>query len=259
MNALAIVHAVGERLGACELTFLPRRTIDLSLARAQHRGYCAALRAAGVDVQVVETSPDHPDAVFVEDAAIVLDEIAVAAAMGVASRRAEVEALLPVVAAHRRVVRLAGAGTLEGGDVLRVGRTLFVGLSPRSDRLGLEALARAVQEVGYRVVGVPVHGCLHLKTACTAVADDALLVNRAWLETEPLAGMRLLDVDDREPFAANVVRLGQTVLGSASHPRTLDLLERLGHDVRAVALDELEKAEAGPTCLSLLVARAGSA
>src|SRR5262249_8045210 len=166
----AIVHAVPAALARCELTFVARRPIDVARARAQHRDYCALLMDCGLAVEVMDSSPDHPDAVFVEDAAVVLDEVAIACAMGARSRRAEVEALLPALARHRPVRRI-GKGTIEGGDVLRIGRTLFVGRSARTDDAGIAALTAIVAPLGYRVVPVGVRGCLHLKTACTALAD----------------------------------------------------------------------------------------
>lgn len=249
----ALVHAVGDRLGECELTFVRRQRIDVDRARTQHSAYCAALRACGVDVRVLNVSPALADAVFLEDAAVVLDEVAIAAVMGAPSRRTEVDNLAPVLAELRPLVRLRPPATLEGGDVLRVGRTLWVGQSPRTNAQGVAALAQAVLAFGYEVVPVRVHGCLHLKTACTALDDDTLLVNPDWIDTAPFAGRRLVAVDRGEPFAANVLRLRADLLTSASYPRTLERLLAAGYGVRALDISELEKAEAGVTCLSLVV------
>jgi len=255
---LALVHAVGAGIGECELTFLARRPIDVERARAAHAGYCACLRACGADVRLVDVSPQHPDATFIEDTFVVLDEVAVAGAMGVASRRAEVDALLPIVAAHRAVVRLPEGATLEGGDVLRVGRTLFVGRSRRTNDLGIAALASATAELGYRVVAVPVDGCLHLKTACTAVDDETVLCNPEWVDVARFAPLRVVPVPEAEPFGGNVLRVGGALVASAAHPRTAELLTGLGHRVHLVDIGELEKAEAGVTCLALLFADRGA-
>ena len=159
----------------------------------------------------------------------------------------------PVLQRHRPVQRVLPPATLEGGDVLRIGRTLYVGRSARTDQRGIVALAAIVNPLGYRVVPVDVHGCLHLKTACTAAADDLLLANPAWLDLAPFAGLRIVAVDPSEPFAANLLRLDHTLLASASHPRTNAQLRALGLPLRTVAIDELEKAEAGMTCMSLLL------
>ena len=251
---LALVHAAGDALAHCELTFVARAPIDVARARAQHAAYGELLRACGVRVHAVNVSPEHADAVFIEDAAVVLDELAVATSMGAPSRRAEVDHLLPVLATHRRVVRIELPATLEGGDVLRVGRRLFVGLSPRTNAAGAAALSRVAEPFGYRVVPVRAQGCLHLKTACTALDDATLLLNPAWVDAASFPGMRPLAVPASEPFAANVLRLGTTLCASASHPRTAGILAGAGYDVRTVDISELEKAEAGMTCLSVLIA-----
>lgn len=250
---LLLVHAVTESLARCELTFVGRQPIDVARARDQHRAYCQLLTGLGVDVREVNTSPSHPDAVFIEDNVVVLDELAIMTSMGAASRLAEVERLLPVVAEYRPVRRIEPPATLEGGDVLRIGRTLYVGRSPRTDQRGIEALAHLVEPHGYEVVAVSVHGCLHLKTAVTALTDDTLLGNPAWFDAAAFGGRHVVPVDAAEPFAANTLRVGDRVVMSASHPRTVACVRRLGLVVHEVAMDELEKAEAGVTCLSVLL------
>lgn len=248
----ALVHAVGPALARCELTYVARQPIDLARAAEQHAEYCATLAAHGVDVEVVNVSPEHPDAVFVEDTAIVLDEIAIATSMGTGSRRGEVERIVPLLERALPVVRIEPPARIEGGDVLRIERTLYVGLSQRTDAAGIAALTAIVGPHGFRVVPVPVYGCLHLKTACTAIDARTVLVNPDWLDTRPFLGLEQVPVPSEEPFGANTLPIGDTVLVSESHPRTADLLHRRGHRVRPVDIGELEKAEAGLTCLSLL-------
>lgn len=254
---LALVHAVTAALAGCELTFVPRQPIDVDRARSQHDDYCRLLATLGLRVRSVATSPEHPDAVFVEDCAVVVGDRIVATRMGVASRAAEVERLLPVLAGYGPVHRLAAPAVLEGGDVLQVQRTLYVGLSPRTNEHGIEALARLLAPSGHRVVPVPVHGCLHLKTAVTALADDTLLANPNWVDMAAFDGLRVVPVDAGEPFAGNVLRLGDAVVASATHHRTNARLRQLGFVVHTVGIDELEKAEAGVTCLSLILSGAG--
>ncbi len=252
-RVLALTHAVGAALARCELTFVARAPIDVDVARAQHAAYRRALQACGAEVRVVDVSPDCPDAVFVEDAVVALHDRAILTRMGVASRRGEVDNLAPMVAAHRPLLRIDAPATLEGGDVLRVGRTLYVGRSPRTDAAGIAALARHAEPAGYRVVPVEVHGCLHLKTGCTALDAETLLANRAWVDTAAFAGMRVVEVDAREPFGANTLTVGGTTLVSAAHPRTAARLDALGVRLLVVDIAELEKAEAGLTCLSVLL------
>lgn len=249
---IAIAHRVSDRLAECELTFARRLPIDVERARAQHQGYCDLLRRLGLDVHVVDVSPQHADAVFVEDTAVVLDEVAIATAMGAPSRREEVEAMLPVLARWRRVLRIAD-GTLEGGDVLRLGRDLFVGCSRRTDRAGIRACERLVAPLGYRVHAVPIERCLHLKTAVTAIGERTLLANPAWVDAAAFRECRVLAVPTDEPTGANVLRIGDAVCVPASHPATAALLRAQGLAVHTIDIGELEKAEAGLTCLSLLI------
>jgi dimethylargininase len=248
----AITRAPGSELPRCQLTHLQRQPLDWALAQRQHRAYQEALRRAGVEVVELPADPALPDGVFVEDTAVVLDEVAVLASLTPASRRAEPAAVEAALVPHRTLARLPAEARLEGGDVLRVGRTLFTGLSTRTDEAGLRALASAVRPFGYVVVAVPVQGCLHLKTACCALDERTLLVHRPWLDTAALAGFRLVDVPAEEPWAANVLVLPGRVLVSASHPRTIGLIESMGYPAFAVDVSELHKAEAGLTCMSLV-------
>lgn len=257
-SLVALTHVVTPALAECELTFVGRQPIDVDRAMRQHGAYCQALTSLGCEVRSLAVNPQHPDAVFVEDTLVVLDEIAIAGAMGVASRRGEVQRLLPTVAAYRPIERVAAPATLEGGDVLRVGRTLFVGASPRTNADGIARLRALAVPLGYRVVPVPVRGCLHLKTACTALDDDTFLLNPDWLDVAALQApraRRVVQVAAEEPFAANTLRVGQGLLASASFPRTAERLSRAGFVVGLLDVSELEKAEAGLTCMSVVFAR----
>jgi dimethylargininase len=184
---------------------------------------------------------------------VVLDEVAVLCSMGAESRRGERAGVERELLRYREVRRIELPATLEGGDVLRVGRRLLVGLSARTNRAGAEALEAVVQRFGYRVLPVPVRGCLHLKTACTALPDDTLLVNPCWVDLAALEGFRTVRVPVDEPWAANTLTAGETVLLAAEYPRTAHLLRRRQLDVRPVALSELAKAEGAVTCMALLL------
>lgn len=247
----AVTRQPGD-LSRCELTYLERRPIHMERALQQHREYEELLRRLGVQVHSLPAEPDLPDAVFVEDAAIVLDEVAVLPHMGAPSRRAEIESLATALAPHRRIVRLAPPGRLDGGDVLRLGRELYVGLSSRTDRAGAAALRAVIEPLDYSVHTLPVRGCLHLKSAVTAAGRDTLLVNPSRVDTASFSTFELLPVPEEEPDAANVLCVGDAVVASARFPRTLRLLRAHGFDVRPLDNSELLKAEAGLTCTSLL-------
>jgi len=207
----------------------------------------------GVEVESLSPLEAYPDSVFIEDNAIVLDELAVVTSLGKASRQGEVMSLRPILSRFRSLVDLLPPATIEGGDVLRVGKRLIVGVSSRTNQRGVEALREIVEPLGYDVTTVSIHHCLHLKTACTALDEETLLVNSEWLDVEVFKQFRLLSVPSSEPFGANVVRVADGILANAIFPRTLEVLRKAGHSVIEVDISEFSKAEAGVTCLSLII------
>jgi dimethylargininase len=248
----AITRAVSPAINQCEVGFIERQEIDLAKANDQHRQYDALLAELGAQVVTLPAEPDYPDSVFVEDPAVVVDEVAVMTRMGAASRRGESESLARAVSAYRPLRWLHDPSTLEGGDVMRIGRTLYVGMSHRTNRAGIEELTNELAPLGYSVVPVAVRGALHLKTTCCWLGDGAILAKREWLDLEPLAQFRILDVAPGEERAANVLLVGGSVIVPASFPRTAERLAHAGLHVRLLDVSELMKAEAGVTCCSLI-------
>lgn len=250
---IAITRKVSAALGDCLLSHLERRPIDVELARRQHAAYERLLGELGYEVRSLPAEPELPDSVFVEDAAVVLDEVAIVTRPGAEARRRETDSVAAALAPYRPLLRLEAPATLDGGDVLRLGRTLWVGLSRRTGETGAERLRALTAPYGYAVATVPVRGCLHLKSAVTEVGEGALLLNPAMVEPRSFAGHRLIEVDPAEPLAANALRAGGAVIVPEHHPRTRRRLERMGLDVRPVPATEVAKAEGGVTCCSLLV------
>jgi len=248
----AITREVSLKLGDCEISFQDRQPIDVELAMRQHIAYQAALAELGANVITLPTLPDQPDCVFVEDPAIVLDEVAIITRMRAESRRGESTSLADAVAPYRELRYLEAPATLEGGDVMRIDKTLYVGLSKRTNIAGIQQLAHLVEPFGYWVTPVELRGCLHLKSACCYLGDKTVLANRAWLDLDAFCGIHFIDVPAAEPHAANILRIGDTLLLPSSYPETRALLESRGFRVRTVDVSELIKAEAGVTCLSLL-------
>ena len=246
----ALTREVSPAIINCELEFLDRQPIDLALAVEQHTQYQECLTELGAHVEILPSGPDMPDGVFVEDPAIVLDEIAVITRMGAVSHRREGETLARALAPHRELRHIVEPGTLEGGDVMRVGKTLYVGYSRRTNIAGIQQLAAMLHPLGYFVVPVEVRGCLHLKTACTYIGDDTVLANRAWMDADAFCSLKFLDVP--EPRGANALQIDDTVVMPAAFPKTRELLERSGFRVRAIDNSEMLKAEAGVTCTSLI-------
>jgi len=249
---VAITRAVSPKIGQCELTHLERQAIDARLAQAQHGQYEACLAGLGCELHRLPAEPDLPDSVFVEDTAVVLDELAIITRPGAASRRPETESVARALEPFRRLAFVRPPGTLDGGDLLHAGRVLTIGLSGRSNQAGIEQMRRLVEPYGYRVEGVPLAGCLHLKSAVTQVAEDMLLINREWVDGRIFQGLKLIDVDPEEPLAANALLVGGTVIYPADYPRTRRRLEEAGISVQTVDVSELAKAEGGVTCCSLI-------
>ena len=249
----AITREISSAFQNCQLTYLPRVAIDLERARAQHDAYEWALVELGCTVRRVDSGAEVPDSVFVEDAAVVFREGAVIARPGAESRRAETQAVAEALArfglSHRDIQE---PGTLDGGDVLVVGRNVFVGASRRTNAAGINQLRQIVTRLGYSVRAVPVEDCLHLKSAVTAVGPKTLLINRNWVAADAFSDLRLIDVDDDEPHAANALLVGDVVICAAAFPKTRARLEQHGLRVKAVEVDEITKAEGGVTCCSLI-------
>jgi dimethylargininase len=249
---IALTRNVSLSINQCELTHLERSLIDVERAQAQHERYEEALTLIGCAIERLPPCPDLPDAVFVEDTAVVVDEIAVIANPGAPSRRPETVTVQEALACHRQLAQIEPPGTLDGGDVLRAGRRLWVGLSGRSNRAGVDQLASALRPFGYQVAGIELTSCLHLKTAVCQVAPDTVLLNRRWVDPSHFAGLEIIDVDETEPFAANALLVGEKLIHAASHVRTREMLEKRGFGVVPVDVSELAKAEAGVTCCSII-------
>ncbi len=250
---IALTRRPSSSLSTCEVTYVPPGRINHEFALQQYESYCQALREMGIEVQQLSPLEAYPDSVFIEDNAIVLDELAVVTTMGVSSRLGEVTSLRPILSQCRRVFDISPPATIEGGDVLRMGKRLFVGRSSRTNHFGVEALRAIVTPLGYEVLAVGIQQCLHLKTACTPLDEETLLVNPAWLDMAVLKPYRFVPVPSTEPFGANVLCLAQGILANAQYPRTVALIEKKWPSVRAVDLSEFSKAEAGVTCLSLIM------
>jgi dimethylargininase len=253
MPLIALTRAVPESLDQCELTHVERVPVDLGRARAQHAAYERALAALGCDVRHIPAAHEQPDSVFVEDTAIVLDEVAIVTRPGAASRRGETAAVAETLGAFRQLALLHEPATLDGGDVLRLGRTLYVGVGARTNDHGACELARHAVAFGYAVRTVRVDECLHLKSAVTELAPGLVLLNPAWVDRGVFDEYDAVAVDPGEPFAANVLRIGDTILAAAAYDRTNTRIQAAGLNVSIVDVSELAKAEAGVTCCSLIL------
>lgn len=253
MTRVAITRGISATINDCELTHVARTPIDVARAREQHAAYESALASLGCEIRRIPADDRYPDAVFIEDTAIVLDEIAVITRPGAESRRGELDAVVAVLGEYRPLARIEAPATIDGGDVLQLDDVLYVGRKLRTSDEGIAQLRALIAPYGYRVVVVDVDGCLHLKSAVTRVAADALLINPRWVSPSVFDGWRIIDVDDAEPAAANALRIGERVIFPEEFPRTRRKLEAEGIEVVAVPAGELAKAEGGVTCCSVIL------
>jgi dimethylargininase len=241
---VAITRAVSPRIAECELSYIERKPIDFARAAAQHDAYERLLSSHGCEIVHVAAAPDMPDSVFVEDTAVVLDAVAIITRPGAPSRRGETESVAEVLRRYRPLFRITEPATLDGGDVLVIGQRLHIGISQRTN-------VEAIQQLN--AIPVRFQGCLHLKSAVTQIDDETLLLNPRWVDARQFPDSRCIAVDPAEPFASNALRVGDVLLFSASYPRTRGVLESRGYHVEVVDVSELEKAEAGVTCCSIIV------
>jgi dimethylargininase len=250
---IAFTRSVAPTIVDCELTHLNREPIDFARAAEQHGLYERELIAVGCVIQRLPDLPELPDSVFVEDTAVVLPEIAIVARPGAASRRPEVDSVADALRPHRPLKFIEPPGTLDGGDALVIGSTIYVGESARTNSEGIRQLGDFASAYGYSVRPVKVSRCLHLKSAVTRVSEDLILVNSAWVDSSFFKDMHQIEVHPSEPFGANALWIGENVIYPASYEKTRARLEEAGLKVQLVETDELQKAEGGVTCCSILI------
>ena len=250
---IAVTRAVSPAIANCELTHRSREVIDAARTAAEHGAYESTLRSLGVTVVRTAPQPALPDAVFVEDTAIVLDEVAILTRPGAESRRPEVDSIAETLGAYRTLERIDAPATIDGGDVLVVHRTLYVGRSTRTNAQGVEQLRAKVRKYDYDVVPVSFDGCLHLKSAATFIGQRTLLLNPRMVKPRAFSiGFDIIEVAPTEPDGGNALNVSGTLIYPEHHPATAERLRKAGLRVVTVPMSELAKAEAGVTCCSLL-------
>ena len=252
---IAITREISPRFAECELTHIERTPIDLNIARAQHCTYVNALKELGCEVIELPAETDLPDSVFVEDTAFILPEVAVITRPGADSRKPETESIIRALTPLIGLVHVHEPATVDGGDVLVLGKWIYIGLSTRSNQDAINQLNELLREYGYSVTGIELRDCLHLKSAVTRVDDKTLLINRNWIDASYFGNFDLIEVDPSEPHAANCLPIGNSIIFPAAFPKTRARLEERGYHVVAVDVSELAKAEGAVTCCSLIIAK----
>ena len=248
----ALTRGVSPTIGDCKLTFMERERIDVAAATRQHDAYKQCLTKMGVQITSLDLLPEAPDAVFIQDTAVVVDEVAIVATMGAACRAEEVESVAQVLSSHRPLKRLSPPATLEGGDIVRIGRTIYVGDSGRTNHEGIRQLSEMLAPYNYQVIPAGVSGCLHLSTGCSYLGHGLMLLNPVWVDAAPFQQFEILEVPETESWAANTIAVGDTVLMASAFERTCALVQERGFNVIATDISELQKAEGALTCMSLM-------
>jgi dimethylargininase len=250
---IAITREISPRFTECEITHIERTPIDLNVARDQHYAYIKALRALGCDVIELPAEPDLPDSVFVEDTAFILPEVAVITRPGADSRKPETESIIRTLTPLIKLIHVREPATVDGGDVLVLGKRIYIGLSTRSNREAINQLNEMLSEYGYSVMGVELHDCLHLKSAVTRVDDKTLLINKNWVDSSCFGNFDFIEIDPLEPYAANCLPVRGSIIFPTAFPKTCAKLEEQGYKVVTVDVSELAKAEGAVTCCSLII------
>lgn len=250
---IALTHLPSPRMNECVRSDASTGPINMMAAQRQHEAYCDTLQRNGATVRTLNVSPQCPDSVFIEDTAVILDELVIITSPGHPARREETTGLAPILREYRPVIeRIELPATIDGGDVLRMGRSILVGLSERTNLAGATALREIAARHGYVTTILQLGAGLHFKSACTALPGGRLLVNPQWIDVAALQPFTCVPVAVEEPHAANVLLLGEAVIASASYPHTAELIESLGFSVDRTPLSEFAKADGAVTCLSLL-------
>jgi dimethylargininase len=249
---VALTRQVSRRISECELTHLEREPIDLTKARNQHYFYERCLEDRGCRIHQLPEEEDLPDSVFVEDTAIVLNELAVITNPGANSRKAETLSIAKAIVPFRELSYILEPATIDGGDVLVLNKNVYVGLTNRTNREGASQLRDILKPYGYKVDTVEVKNCLHLKSAVTQIATDTILINKQWVNPKSFIGMTKIEVDPAEPQGANALLLNGSLIYPSSFQKTRHRLKDAGFNVVTTDVSEFAKAEGAITCCSLV-------
>lgn len=250
---VAITRKISPNFNKCELTHIERIPIDIEIARQQHAEYVHALEALGCTVIELPEEPELPDSVFVEDTALILNEIAVITRPGANSRKPETESIIKALTPYKTLLHISQPATMDGGDALALNKKIYIGLSSRSNSYAIEQLNRALNQYGYQAHGIEVKNCLHLKSAVTKVDEETLLINPNWVDKSHFSNFNLIEVHASEPYGANCLPIGGSIIYPYAFPKTQSKLEAKGFKIKNVNVDELAKAEGAVTCCSLII------
>ncbi len=253
MPIRAIVREVADTFQWATVATPPEVPISVRLAKEQHRAYVQALRDAGVEVMVLPADDRFPDCCFVEDCALLVGRTALITNIGISTRRGEEATIAAALQGEVRIERMESPATLDGGDCLVVGHKIYVGLYNRTNAEGAKRVREVFEPMGYTVVPVPLHGGLHLKSACSYAGEGRILLAEYTIPPDVFRGVEIITVPGAEAYAANCVSIASKILMSDGYPTARRMIEAAGFEVIALDTSEIRKADGALTCLSVLI------
>jgi dimethylargininase len=250
MFKYAITRKPGENFAA-GLTSADLGTADYNLILKQHHAYVCALQSLGLEVEILQSAPEYPDAYFVEDVAIVTPEIAVITRPGAKERAGETKYIEPILTKYRLIARIHSPGTLDGGDVMQVGNHCYIGISARTNKEGARQLAQILHQYGFHCATVSVSGGLHLKSDVSYIGRNTLLISKVLAESKAFINYDKILIDEEEAYAANSVLINGRILMPKGFPHTKSKLIAARFDIIETETSEMQKMDGGLSCMSL--------
>lgn len=251
-DTYAIVRDVPESFNRCVSNSNTYDDIDTELAKLQHQQYCKTLSLLGINLIRLDTDDSLPDCCFTEDTAVIIDDLAIITSPGIESRVAETIALEKTLALYKGIFRISQPGTIEGGDVLRIERTLYIGISSRTNSEGIRQMAAILEPRGYCIVPVEIRNTLHLKSVCTYLGNGLIIVAEGYFDLNIFSGFEKIIVPEEEAYCANCLSVNRRVIIPKGFPKTKELLEEKGLLVIELEMSEFRKADGALTCLSVI-------
>lgn len=248
----AIVRNIPNSFQQCITGFSGKFPIDVTLAQQQHEHYCHTLVDLGLKLVRIEADDYLPDCCFTEDTAIVTDGLGIISFPGTESRHAEIIEMEKALTTYKKIQHIAAPATIEGGDVLKIGKKLFIGHSARTNEEGIKQVAGLVNELGYEVIPVKIHNTLHLKTVCTYLGNNCIIYADGHFDENIFSEYDKIIVPVTESYCANTLAVNGKVLIPKGFPLTRSLIGNKGYSIIELDMSEIEKADGALTCLSVI-------
>jgi dimethylargininase len=251
-DTFAIVRDVPESFRESVSVLNTSHDIDLEIAKMQHLKYCNTLSKLGINIIRLDTDDSLPDCCFTEDIIAIADDIAIITNPGIQSRVAETKALEKTLSVFKDVFRITSPGTIEGGDVLKIEKTIYIGISSRTNMEGIRQFTSILEPRGYWIKPVEIRNTLHLKSVCTYLGNRRIILAEGYFDINVFSGFEKIIVPREEEYCANCLFVNNRVLIPKGFPKTKALIEAKGLIVSELEMSEFRKADGAVTCLSVI-------